>query len=136
MTNWTQAQIAAKYKVSPSAMTQFVRRHEDKLEALHARVERQVEDYVIAHKINRIAGLDQLAREVRAYIDEHGLVERSVVTTENAEIVRERFAREVSAEMRALYRAAAEELNQLPKPTSGDTFNIDKAILVRYVESE
>lgn len=102
--------------VTHQAICAFRKRHADELAPLVAEVERQIEDYAIAHKVNRIAGLDALAQKVQAWIDERGLLERSVVTTDNAEIVRERFAREVSAELRAIYRSAAEELAQLPRP--------------------
>ena len=84
----------------------------------------------IAVKANRIAGLDRLAGEVRAVIDDRGMIERTITTTESAEIVRERFARELSAEMRAIYRAVAEEMGQLPK---ADTNVQQSIILIRQV---
>lgn len=105
-----------KRSVSRQAICGFKKRHAAELAPVIAETERQIIDYAIASKANRIAGLDWLANEVKAVIDDRGLIERTVTTTENAEIVRERFARELSAEMRAIYRAAAEELAQLPRP--------------------
>ena len=119
-----------KQKVSRQAVLGFKKRHEHQLMPLVAEVEKRIEDYAIAQKVNRIAGLDALSRQVQAWIDERGLMERSEITTENAVIVRERFAREVSSELRAIYRAAAEELGHLPKSEPGANGGVAVAVQV------
>ena len=108
--------IARQLGYSRQAITGFRHRHAEEVQAVIAEVERQITDYAIAHKVNRIAGLQALADKVEAYINDRGLVERTVTTTEQAEIVRERFAREVAAELRAIYRDAAEELSDIARP--------------------
>lgn len=102
--------------VTRQSITAFRKRHAADLAPLVAEVERQVTDYAIANKVERIAGLDSTAQLVRQWIEERGLVElQEVQTADGATITRERFAREVSAELRALYKAAAEEMDQLPR---------------------
>jgi hypothetical protein len=87
----------------------------------------------IALKVNRIAGMDDLAKRIWEIIEERGMIERTVTTTESAEIVRERFAREIPAELRALYRAVAEEMGQISE-ASGVQVNIDNRRQLIYVE--
>lgn len=133
--NMTQEQICAKIHKSHTWLVEF-KRHEhvqERIAEIRQAIAAEVLQYGIAVKANRIKDLQRLHDQVQAVIDERGMIERTTTTTEHAEIVRERFARELPAEMRAILRAAAEETGQLEQPR-GDTFNIDKAILVRYVE--
>ena len=116
----TYQEIADIYGVTRGAVSHFWDAHDEAIARVQAQIEREVTEYAIAQKVNRIAGLDQLASEIRAVIDERGLIERTTTTTENAEIVRERFAREIPAELRAVFHAAAEEMDQLPKGTAGN----------------
>lgn len=117
----SDAEVAAamserRVTVSRQAVTAFRRRHAAEIAPVVAEVERQIKDYAIASKVNRIAGLDALRQRVENWVEERGLVELQETTHESGAVtVRERFAREVSAELRALYRAAAEELDQLPR---------------------
>jgi hypothetical protein len=76
-----------------------------------------------------------LALKVQQWIDDRGLLERTVTTTESAEIVRERFAREVSAELRAIYKAAAEELGDLPRPAD-QSINVNVGVAVALTWSD
>lgn len=127
----TDYAIAKQVGVTPSAVTRFRARHSTELQQAASEVERQITDYAIAQKVNRIAGLQALADQVQAVIDDRGLIERQITTTEHAEIVRERFARELPAEMRAIYHAAAEELAQLPRP---DVHVQNNVVLIRERE--
>lgn len=117
----SHADVARYYGVHQSSVLKFARRHEREIEAKAARlvprIELALEDYEIYHKVNRIAGLQRLADRIQELIDERGLIERTITVTESGEVVRERFAREMSAELRAVYHDAAEELAQLPRPT-------------------
>lgn len=125
----TDAQIAEWFGTSRESVTRFRDRHRDDIAAMREEVARQVSDFAIAHQVNRIAGLQALADQVQAVIDERGLIERTITTTEHSEIVRERFARELPAELRAIYKDAATELDQLP---NGTTVNIDqRKVIIR-----
>lgn len=126
----SQSEVAQQFGVARSTVLRFVERNQAEIDAKAGRVAKAVEDYAIASKANRIAGLDDLRQRIEAWINERGLLERTITTTDTAEIVRERFAREVSAELRSVYRAAAEELGHLPRPETN--VNIDaRTIIVR-----
>ena len=60
LTGSTAPAIAEKYKVRRESVHRFMRRHSDKLAALQQVVVKQVEDYAIAQKVNRIATNDML----------------------------------------------------------------------------
>lgn len=120
-TGETHANVARLFKVDPSAVTRFEDRHAEDIEAMRVEIEREVSQFAIAHKVNRIAMLQRLADDVTAYLDDRGLMERSVTTTKDgAEIVRERFAREVAAELRAILKDAAIEVGQRDGEGEGD----------------
>lgn len=118
------ATIAERFGVHRSSVAKFITRHADEIEIATARLRMSVDDYVVASKVERIAGLDRLRDHIEAYIADRGLIERTTTTTEHATIERERFAREVPAELRAVYRAAAEELGQLPRDTANLNVNV------------
>jgi ParB-like chromosome segregation protein Spo0J len=125
------AEVARIYGVERSSVSRFLERHADDVNSMRAEVIKQVEDYAIAQKVHRIATLQRLADDVTAYLDDRGLIERSTMTTKDGTTIeRERFAREISAELRAILKDAADEMGQLPQ-RAGDTYNIDKAIIVR-----
>lgn len=126
------SEVARLYGVDRSAITHFEDRHEADIAAMSAEVRRQVEDFAIASKVERIATLQRLADDVTAYLDDRGLMERTVTTTKDgATIERERFAREVAAELRAILKDAADELGQIPRPS--DQINVNVAVGVQLV---
>lgn len=124
-----------KMTVTRQAITAFRHRHASEIAPVVEEVVKQVADYAISQKVNRIAGLDYLAQQVRAVIDDRGMIERQVTTTEHAEIVRERFARELPAELRAIYKAAAEEMGDLPRPAD-QSINVNVGVAVQLVWSD
>lgn len=119
-------------KVTHQGVTAFRRRHAGELQKARGQAVEAVQAAWIESKANRVNGLDGLRQRVEAYIEERGLMERTVTTTDKAEIVRERFAREVSAELRAIYRAAAEELAQITRAPEA-TVNLNVGVGVQLV---
>lgn len=143
--------IAKRYGVAPSTVTRLVERHGNVTERVNEEVVRQVEDYLIAHKVNRIAALDEDWRKLGEVMDARAQDEahkdhpgwttgrlvhqlKSVGSGDNAMIVSEYKVDTATINLRAeLARKAAEELAQLPKPETN--VNVDaRQLIVRYVE--
>ena len=147
LTGWKPEEIATKYRVNPSSLTKFQRRHADKLSSLRAEVERRVEDAAIASKVRRILDADAdyhllgdviTARQKDERYDEPGystgLMAHSLKAIgggDNMSIVDEfKVDTAMVAERRALRRSVAEELAQLPRPDINIQQNI---VLIRQV---
>jgi hypothetical protein len=123
--------IARLYGVAPSSITRFTERHADAIDAMRTEIVRQVEDYAIAHKVNRVATLQRLMDDVTAHLDARGLMEVSTVTKpDGTTIERERFAREVSAELRAILKDAALEMGQIPSGNGGGIEIKDSQVII------
>ncbi len=129
LTGWIPARIAEKYSVSREAVSKFIQRHADELTALQTVVDKQVTDYAIAHKVNRIVAKDQRwqlleqVRQARAKGDqgmETGLVVRTykaLGSGDNMTIVEEfKIDDGLLSAMDRLEHMTAEELAQLPRP--------------------
>ena len=151
LTGYRPTQIIEKYQVSKNALMKFQNRHADRLQALYAQVERQTSDYAIADVVRVIAGMDadwqglgqvQIQRAAdKTYADVPGYstglmvhTYKSVGSGDNQQLVDE-FKVDTApiAERRNLAMAAMQLLGKMPK-TGGDIFNIDKAVLVRYID--
>lgn len=133
----SDAEVAAalsdkRVSVTRQAITQFRHRHAAEIAPVVEQVEKQITDYAIAQKVNRIAGLQALADRVHSVIDDRGLVERTVTSGKDWESVRERFARELPAELRAIYKAAAEEMGDLPRPAD-QSINVNVGVALALV---
>ncbi len=117
-------EVAAKYDVSRSAVTQFIERHSPVITALQVEAERQVQDYAIASKVWRVKELDSLYNDVSQWIAEHGFTETSVrYDRDGNEVGRtERLRADALAQVRGLLDDAAKELGH--RVTKGDTTNI------------
>ncbi len=129
----TDAQIARIIGCARPSVKGFKVRHAEEIAAGRAKLQRELTDYAIAHKVNRMAGYDrdyQLLGEViearandKRY-DEPGYSTglmahslKSVGSGENSQVVDEyKVDVAVIAERRALAHAAAEETGQLPRP--------------------
>lgn len=143
----SQAEVGRKYKVTESAVSQFVDRHAQQLADMRSAVNKGAEDYMIAHKVDRIRLRDFLrsqlleVRKARAKGDtgeETGLVVKTykqIGNGRNVQLVEEwKIDPALVNLIETLQHATAEELGQLPK--SGDVnLNIDNRtqILVREV---
>ncbi len=130
----TPAEVATRFKVARSTVTRFIRRYQDTIEALERELHRQVTDFAIASVVNRIEALDdrwKRAQELMAiraadqrYAFEPGystglMVHKLKAVGSGAGFAYvDEFAVDVAllAEVRAIERAAAEQLAQLPKP--------------------
>lgn len=134
--------VAAKYKVARSSVTKFINRHADRLEALNAEVAKQIEDFAIAHKVNRVASKElrwQLLEQVRQARarGEHGMETGLVVRTfksigsgRNMQVVEEfKVDNELLAAMDRLEHSAAEELGELTQKVE-----LKAMMLVREIE--
>lgn len=125
-------EIAERIKVSRQAITAFRARHPQEIERAAAEVVRQVEEAAIAHKVNRVLDADAdyqrlgqviAARAADERYDEPGyatgmMVHRikAIGTGKHQTIVDEfEVDTAVIAERRALRKAVAEELDQLPR---------------------
>lgn len=127
-----------KRPVSYQAVYQFRDRHKAELEPAIEEIERQITDYAIANKVARVAELQHLYDVSRKEIDEYGV---TIVETrheyakgEEVAVIETRdYRASLVREARGILHQAAEEMGQLPK-AADVTVNIDKALLVRYVE--
>lgn len=141
-----QRDIARRFKVTESAVSHFFDRHADEYLDMEAQVAKGVEDYMIAHKVNRTAVRDMLHAgllEVRRQRSkgltgaDTGLVVREykmLGSGENATMVEEwKIDKSLVELIDRLERSTAEELGQLPK--AGINVNIDNRtqVLVREV---
>jgi transposase-like protein len=145
------SQTAQQFGVAKSSITSFIGRWEDELRALQAKAAHAAEDYAIASKVNRIAALDDRWQRVRRVIDQRaadgaknwagvpgmdtGIVVHQVKQIgagKNATIIDE-FVVDTGtmAEARAIEKAAADELGQIPRPDVHNTVNV--GILVRQL---
>lgn len=127
--------------VTRQAITKFRHRHQDEIGQQVKAVEKQITDFVIAEKVNRIAEADlrrrllHLVREARARGEtgiETGIVARTlkvIGSGKNQEVVEEfKVDTAFMAEWRANERQVAEELAQLPRPS----INIDNRSLTVF----
>lgn len=136
--------------VTRQAVHAFRKRHADELMPAVAEVERQITDAAIADKVRRILDADAdyhrlgsviEARAADMRYDEPGYRSgvmvhqlKQIGSGRNAETVDEyKVDIALIAERRALRRAVAEELAQLPRPEINVT-NDNRQIIVRYVE--
>jgi hypothetical protein len=127
------ADVARLYGVEVSTVTRFVDRYAEPIAALRVEVVKQIEDYAIASKVNRIAALDKLYGEIDVWLEEHSLSERTVRWDEDGNEVGEtiRFRADAINALRGVLKDAATELGQLPKPDVHNTVNV--GILVRQL---
>ena len=138
--------IAKKYKVHRASVSKFIKRHALELAALNEKVAQQVEDYAIAHQVNRIIAKDgrwqllEKVRQARANGEqgiETGLVVKRyklIGYGKDAQVVEEyEIDTGLLAAMDRLERGAAEELDQLPKAGKGDT-NVNVGVIIKQIE--
>jgi len=118
---------ADRFGVSKAAIAYFVVRHEVALRTMREKVAEAVEDYHIAHKVNRIAALDKLYTDIGSWIKENSLTE----TTYGEGGTTKRFRADAVNALRGVLKDAATELGQLPKPDVHNTVNV--GILVRQL---
>lgn len=112
--------------VTRQAVFAFRKRHAAEITPAVAEVERQITDYAIANKVNRIADLDMLRSMALKELEESGYAWE--------EQTRYGSKRKVSGAVQALQEAdrqAAEELDQLPR----GNVNIDNRTQVMLVRS-
>lgn len=150
----SDAQVAAavstkSWAVTRQAITAFRHRHAEELAAATARVEREIVDYAIAQKVNRIAAMDDRWQRMKTLIDARATDERysdepgyetglmvhqlkAVGKGEDFQLV-DLYVTDAGllAEMRATERAAADELGQMPKQDAN--VNVNVAVGVQLV---
>lgn len=128
LNGWMPVRIAEHFKVSKEAVRKFQQRHVDKLAALEAIVAKEVTDYAIAAKVNRVATADMLKNLLLEVRDarskgkmgmETGLIvrrEKALGSGDNMVIVEE-YEIDPSLVMLIdkLHNSVATELGQLPK---------------------
>ncbi len=121
----TPPDIARELGVSRQAVHAYLKRHDKtKLRPIHTAAERAVADYWIADKRERLSRLQAIAEKTLAEVDEYGIVvvERVTETTKEGSnetvIVSEKrdYRASLVRELRGIFRDAAEEMGQLPKP--------------------
>ena len=89
-----------------------------------AELDRQVTDYAIAQKVNRIADLDGLNTAVKGWIAENGLSERQGKTVH--------FRGDAVNAQRGVLRDAAEELGQIERPPMLVVNNDNRKYVLRW----
>lgn len=141
----TQAEVAVKRKVSPNAVSEFVRRHSVEIVAQTRAIEEAATVYRIGVKEMRIADKNTLAQLLETVRQERaegrtgletGLVAKTykmVGNGRNAQIVEEyKIDTALVSAIDQLHHSAAEELGQLPRPDQN--INIKAAVLVRQID--
>lgn len=128
--------VARMYGVDKSTATRFEHEHREAIDAMRVEVIKQVEDYAIAHKVNRIAALDKLYRLMDAEVDEDGLAVTEIRHEyrngeQVAEVETRDFRGALVREIRGVLKDAADELGQIPRPDVHNTVNV--GILVRQL---
>jgi hypothetical protein len=138
----TPRQIAAaistkRATVSHQAITKFRDRHAaTHIEPVVKEVERQVSDYAIASKVNRVAELQHLYDLTRAEVDAYGItiVETRTETrgdTETVYVTRD-YRSGLVKEARGILDQVSEELGQ--KPKADQNINLRAQVIVRQVK--
>ena len=117
----SRSEIARRYDVSPSAVTQFADRHAEEIRAVREAMDDEFAGLAIASKVNRVAMLQEIAEkalEPVPKISANGKVTYVINEDGESEMVMEVDTR---AAMAAL-KQVAEELGQLVARTqmSGD----------------
>ena len=134
----TNVEIAKRVNVHHSAIAKFRKRHEPEITAHVAEVERQITDYAIAHKVNRIAELQHLYDLTRQEVDEFGItvVEQRTEMNDGKEtvIVTRDYRSGLVKEARGILRQASEELDQLPRGSDHSTSETFVLIRERIIE--
>jgi len=115
------AEIARRVGVHRSAIFRFRQRHEAEVTAAVAEVERQISDYAIANKVQRIADLDMLRSKAIAELDENGYA-----WDEPTKYGTKRKVSGAVADLKSTLHQAAEELGELPRPD----VNINNNVLI------
>lgn len=113
----TQVAIAAKYRVSQQAVSQFAERNRPALDQAKAETVDYTKQALVADKGYRISELGDIYSKTR---EEY----------EAAESTSDRLA--ALKESRGTLRAVSEELGQLPRPDQN--INIKAALLIRQIE--
>jgi len=113
--------------VSRQAVQAFRDRHADELAPMVEAVEKQITDYAIASKVNRIAALDRLLGGMEREVADYGLIEDS----EDGRYFRDKLVKEI----RGVLRDAAEELGQMPK-TAAVELNDNRTYILQVVKSD
>ena len=105
--------------VSRQAICNFRNRHAADIAPVVERIEREITDYAIAQKVNRIAALDDICQRIRQEVEEYGLavteVEYDSSGKEERRIETRNFRASLVRELRGVMRDVAEELGQLPQ---------------------
>lgn len=113
------AEIARQVGVSRQAVTAYKHKHADLVAPVVAEVERQITDYAIASKVNRIAELQHLYDLTRQEVDEFGItvVEQRTEHDDGKEtvIVTRDYRSGLVKEARGILRQVSEELDELPR---------------------
>lgn len=125
----SQRLAAAGIKMSQPAISKWRRKNPEQIQAVVERIEKDIEDYAVGHKVNRIATLDKLAAGLEAALDQHGYV----YSEETRHSVRY-HANPAAAELRATLKDAALERDQLPR--AGITIANQNVVIVKQVTTE
>lgn len=130
----TQAEVARKYAVATSSISDFAVRHAEEITSRAIAVERQAADYDISAKVWRIAQAQADYNRVSDWVDEHSLSERTVRYDKDGNEVGEtvRLRKDALDTLRQYRREVAEELGALPRPDQN--INIRALMAVRQVD--
>lgn len=122
----TDESIGQQLGVEQSSITRFRQRHSDTIEAMRIAFEAEAEQFIIAHKVQRIADYDGLRTELKKEIDDNG-----VAWTEETRYGSKRHLSAAVPELRATLQQAALEMDQLPR--AGITVNNQNVVIIKQV---
>lgn len=115
-------------RVSFQAINKWRKANLDAVGSVVAAVERDIEQFAVGHKVNRIATLDKIATRLEAKLDEEDVTYHEE-TRHGSKI----HAHPAVSELRATLQQAALERDQLPR--AGITVNNQNVVIVRQVEN-
>lgn len=114
----SRTQIAEQFDVSPSAVSQFAKKHADEIAAVRADMDDEFAGIAIASKVNRLALYDQLVEKALEPVPKVTPAGKLIPVGEDEDGQTE-YVMEVDLRAAALLaKQAAEELGQIPNKVS------------------
>lgn len=135
-TGHSQADVAREFGATTGAVALFVARHAAEIDEMTAAVNSVVKQNEIANKDFRVKELGAIYNDLKSEREQYGIHVVQTVTETDGETTRvietRDLRRDLVAESRAVLRAVAEELGQIPK--TDQNINIRQQVLIRQIE--
>lgn len=132
----TEQSIANQFGATKRGVQLFKARHMDEMLGVKESAVEAVKHLWITDKVERTSILQELADMTLTELRTFGITTEKVTISEDGGPITTRDYRAAAVkELRGLLKDAAIEEGQIVTPKAGgDTFNIENAVLVRYIE--